>query len=75
MGVEGEAALHAGEEMFAARGDIQDGPPGEICGGEARHTEVGPGQGLSGESGVQALGGSPDGVSFGQASMMRERWG
>ena len=72
--MEGEAALDAGQEMLAARRDVQDSPAGEVGGGEAagraRSDRV---RTPPGEGGVQALGGLPDGVSFGHASMMRER--
>ena len=44
VGVEGEAALDAGEEVLAARGDVQDGAAGEIGRGELGHAEVGAGQ-------------------------------
>lgn len=71
MAVQGEAALDAGEEMLAARDDVQDRPAGEVGGGESGDAQVGAGEDPACECGVQTLGGLQDGVSFGHASMMR----
>ncbi|GAA1944952.1 hypothetical protein GCM10009837_83800 [Streptomyces durmitorensis] len=60
-----EPALEAGEEVLAARGDVQDGAPGEVDGRELRDAEVGARDGVPGERGVQPPGCLVDGVSFG----------
>ena len=74
MGVEGQAALDAGEEVLAARGDVQDPRPVRSAVAQPRapagRERV---SGRAGEGVVQPPRGLPDGVSFGHGSRVARR--
>lgn len=73
VGVEGQAAFDAGEEVLAAWGDVEDSAAREVGGGVFRHPQVATGQHLVRQGAVQASRGLPDRVSFGHGS--RVAWG
>lgn len=73
VGVKGQAALDAGEEVLAAWGDVEYAAACEVGCGVFGHPQVAAGQHLVREGAVQASRALPDRVSFGHGS--RVAWG